>query len=148
MGNTLAMPECNLPERMLIGVSNAKSVLRTCSKHKLYYAIGFMIVITMFLCYGYAITRNAPDGEFQIPFWLIGLPAFFIALYSLQLNKSNNLSSENLEYTLSGMSKKEYLNYKIGDDRAYRGFMSAASSSAMLSGSTLLGPFIRADARS
>lgn len=53
--------------------------------------------------------------------------------------------SEKLEFGLSDMSKKEYLNFKVGDDRTRTNFMASATSASILTGSALLGPFLRGD---
>lgn len=57
------------------------------------------------------------------------------------------LESETYEMERSGMTTKEYLNYKIGDDRTTKSLMGSLASSLILSGSGVLGPFLRGDRR-
>jgi Ca2+/Na+ antiporter len=149
MGLSLARPECNIPSRLLIGVDNASAILQSCAAHKRYYALGFCIVVTLVLLVGYFYTRDNSPADFQVPFWLTFMPALIYLFYSVSLSRSlqKSFATENIEYQLSGMSKRDYLNYKIGDDRAAKGFAGSATSAGILASSGLLGPFIRADTR-
>jgi hypothetical protein len=55
--------------------------------------------------------------------------------------------AEQMELKLGEMSKKEYINYKIGDDRTSRSLVGSTTSALILSGSNILGPFLRGDRR-
>jgi hypothetical protein len=134
---------------MLIGISNARQISLICSRHKILWAWGFLLVITVGLVLGYFYTKSRPTNEFKVPIWLLLVPATFGILYAARQYSYSlqQLNTDNIEIQLSGMSKKDYLNYIIGDDRANQAFLSSATSATMLSGSNVLGPFLRADNR-
>jgi FtsH-binding integral membrane protein len=132
---------------MLIGIDNAEIILDSCSRHKILFWLGFALVATASLAIGYALTRN--DEIFKIPFWLIFVPTVVLLFYAGTIAQSLKQSwrNESIEHKLSGMNKKDFLGYKIGDDRASKSLGATALSSAVLSGSSILGPFLRADYR-
>ena len=146
MGASLGRPECNLPPRMLIGIDNAEHILDNCSRHKILYWLGFAIVATVCIAIGYNYTYNM---DFKIPFWLIFVPLVLLLFYSGSVGRATRLTFRNdlIEQKLSNMSKKDYIGYKIGDDRAAKSFGATAMSSGVLAGSSILGPFLRADYR-
>lgn len=146
MGSSLGKPECNLPSRMLIGIDNAELILDNCSKHKILFWLGFAIIATIGISIGYAMSR---DQEWQIPFWSIFLPFVILLFYSGSIGRSTRqiFRNEVVEQKLTNMSKKDYISYKIGDDRTSKSFGATAMSSAVLAGSSVLGPFLRADYR-
>ena len=143
----LGLPECNIPPRFLIGLQNSKSILLQCARHKVAYVLGFLVVVTAVIVIGYFRTRNDSSASFQIPLWLCFLPAVFFLLYAGQssFNVERDTSRDAIEYQLSGMTKKDFLTYKVGDDRSATGFLGSATSAGILSGTNLLGPFLRAD---
>jgi hypothetical protein len=147
MGQDVSLPECNIPSRLLIGVENHKKILLSCSRHKVVYALGFALVVTIFLTVGYFMTRDEPDTAFKIPAWLIFVPPVLLILYSSNIysNVMNTFSADQIEQQLSGMSKKDYLNYKIGDDRTSKSVFGTTTNAAILSGSNIMGPFLRQD---
>lgn len=134
---------------MLLGISNARQIAESCARHKILWMWGFILVISIALFVGFYVTRNRPVTQFKIPAWLVAVPILFVVLYMIRSYGSvvQQMSSDTIEYQLSGMSKKDYLNYKIGDDRTNTTFAASATSATVLAGSNLLGPFIRADNR-
>jgi hypothetical protein len=106
-----------------------------------------MLVITIVIIVAYIFTFTTPIIGIQVPLWLAIFPALFVLLYMARVgsNLMSDYQSEKLEYTLSGMSKRDYLNYKIGDDRTAKSFAASATSAGVLSGANILGPFLRAD---
>jgi hypothetical protein len=143
----LGLPECNIPPRFLIGLQNSKSILLQCARHKVAYVLGFLVVVTAVIVIGYFRTKDDPTNSFQVPLWLCFLPAVFFFLYAGQssFNVERDTSRDAIEYQLSGMTKKDFLTYKVGDDRAATSFLGSATSAGILSGVNLLGPFLRAD---
>ena len=143
----LALPECNIPPRFLIGIQNSKNVLYMCARHRIMYAFGFLTVATIVLLVSYIRTRSHEEGSFKVPLWLCFIPTLFLIIYAAQ--SASGVDSESatdaIEFQLSGMSKKDFLNYKVGDDRASKAFAASATSAGILSGTNLLGPFLRAD---
>lgn len=111
---------------------------------------GFLAVITAALIVGYYITKDkVGTHHFKLPAWLITVPILLAVLFTARSYSAtlSQMSTDNIELQLSGMSKKDYLNYKIGDDRTNTSFAASATSAGTLAGSNLLGPFLRADAR-
>jgi hypothetical protein len=106
-----------------------------------------MTIVTVFILIGYASTKNNSDQDFHVPLWLIVVPALYVIYFSISVLKSLNdtLASEKLEYELSGMSKKEYINFKSGDDRLKTSFSGSLITTGLLSGSSVFGPFLRGD---
>lgn len=136
--------ECNVPIRMLIGLDNATQIIAKCSLQKVAYAAGVAFIVSLFLVVMYFVTRGA---QFHIPGWLVFIPAILLVLYGTRqkLSMLQEFQTERLEYELSGMPKKEYFSYKIGDDRSNKSFLASAASAGVLSGTNILGPFLRGD---
>jgi hypothetical protein len=114
----------------------------------MFWALGFTIITTIALFYVYWITRNNNTNyALVLPIWIVFSPIvlFFIYSFSIQKNQRRILDRETLERELSGMDRKDYLNYKAGDDRATKSFFGSATSAGILSGTNILGPYIRAD---
>lgn len=111
------------------------------------YAFGFLSVATLVLVVSYFRTNGSPSGSFKVPLWLCFIPTLFLLIYAAQSSSSvdNDTATDAIEFQLSGMSKKDFLNYKVGDDRASKAFAASATSAGILSGTNLLGPFLRAD---
>jgi hypothetical protein len=110
------------------------------------YWFGFAIVATIVLTVAYFLTE---DDIFKIPFWLIFFPTAVLLFYASSVGRAmkQTLRNESIEQKLTGLTKKDYIGYKIGDDRSAKSFGASALSSGVLSGSAILGPFLRADNR-
>jgi len=149
MGTNVSRPECNVPIRMLIGIDNSSSILMSCARHRVAYMWGLTFVFTTVLLVGWSLTREKESTEFRVPIWLVPVPLTLALLYAANVAYQSelDLATERIEQQLSGMSKKDYLNYKIGDDRATRSFMASATSAGILASSGILGPFLRGDRR-
>lgn len=147
MGLRVSKAECNVPTRMLIGVNNASSIISACAQHKIAFLFGFLIVIEAAIAVAYWLTRTNEPGVFKVPLWLLVLPIAFGTLYALSMRAAVeiDLATETIEYQLSGMNKKEYYNYKIGDDRTSKSLAGSALGSGILASSAVLGPFLRGD---
>lgn len=119
----------------------------SCARHKVAYLWGFLLVLVLVLVVAWSITDDRPDYEFKVPLWLVLLPVAYGVIYSMRSvsNFDGDLATEQVEFNLSGMSKRDYLNYKIGDDRTSKSFIGTATSAGLLSGTSLLAPFLRAD---
>jgi hypothetical protein len=132
---------------MFLGVENAVEILKTCARHRIFYILGFMTVVTLVIFLGYLYTKDNGATDFHVPIWLVAIPALYVIYFSFSVLKSLNdtLAAEKLEYELSGMTKKEYINFKSGDDRLKQSFSGSVFTTGLLSGSSVLGPFIRGD---
>jgi len=131
---------------MLIGIDNAEHILDNCSTHKIVYWLGFSIVATVSLVIAHIYTA---EQALQIPIWVCFIPAALLLFYAATVGRSTRLTFRNelIEQKLSNMSKKDYIGYKVGDDRTAKSFGGTAMSSAVLASSSILGPFLRADYR-
>lgn len=109
--------------------------------------MGLLTVIATVILVGWLLTESKPSTEFRVPLWLLAVPASIFVLYgfTVKARLDQTLYTEMLEYQLSGMSKKDYLIHKAGDDRAAKSFAASATSAGLLTGSNILGPFLRAD---
>lgn len=134
---------------MFIGVENAADILKTCARHRIFYIFGFMTIVTAVLLVGYFSTKDHEPLDFYVPLWLVVLPSLYVLYFAASVLKNvhDTLESEKLEYQLSGMTKKEYINFKVGDDRLKSSFAGSVFTTGLLSGASVLGPFIRGDAR-
>ncbi len=147
MGQGLSQPECNVPLRSFIGLDNARMVALNCARHRQAYLWGLVSAAVIALVVGFILTRDPKPGAFFVPLWTISIPILFGLVWTLHIYRTvqNTLQTEFIEFQLSGMSKKDYMNYKIGDDRTNKSFGATATSAAVLTGSNILGPFLRGD---
>lgn len=148
MGLELSKPECNINPRFFIGVEKSEEIFSMCAMHKIYWALGLLVIFSLALVVGYYITKdNDSNTALVIPLWLVFVPFLFFLMYASSLKKNMNRTfhRESLEQKLSGMDKKDYLNYKAGDDRANKGFLGSATSASILASSNILGPYFRSD---
>ena len=152
IGLVLAKPECNIPARTFLNVENGQAILSVCAMHKMAYIWGLLVVLTLVLMIGAIWTHRYSGSEnpryhFYVPPWVVPIPLLFGVLYTSGAYRSTDVlwASENLEFSLSDMSKKEFLNFKVGDDRTDKNFLASATSATILTGSALLGPFLRGD---
>lgn len=122
--------------------------------HRLGYFWGVLFIAFLVLFVASFMTSGAADEgspryHFYVPLWVSFVPLLFglVYTYSMTQMSSTDLAwnTEKLEFSLSDMNKKEYLNFKVGDDRTNKNFLASLTSASILSGSALLGPFLRAD---
>jgi len=148
MGLEISKPECSLNSRYFLGVEESEEILSVCAKHKLYWFFGLVAVITVGLIVLYIITyNNDNETAIKLPLFIVALPFALFFLYYLTVlpNSKRSFKKEFLEHKLSGMDKKEFLNYKAGSDRAELGFLGSATSASILASSNIMGPYLRAD---
>lgn len=144
---------CGINRRTLLNVDNANEIIKSCSKNRFAYIWGILFTITVVLYIGHVNTKeyedetDFPRKHFYVPLWIVPLPSILGLLYTLStLNYDAKVfAAEQMEFQLSQMPKKEYLQYRVGDDRANTSFLGTATSAGILSGTSLLGPFLRAD---
>lgn len=152
MGLGSSKPSCQITRRSLLNVENASEIVKSCSRSRLAYIWGIVVVISAALLIAYFNTReyqneSFPRKHFYVPFYICLIPIVFGILYTLGSWNSEDLQwkAEELEYNLSGMPKKEYLQYRVGDDRANKSYLGTATSAAILATTNILGPTLRAD---
>lgn len=136
----------------MLNVNNSREVIRECTRQKSAYVWGIVLIATVSLFVAFLLTRQyqneeQPRKHFFVPAWLIGLPPVFGLFYTwnAEAREMTSWSTEELEYSLSGMPKKEYLQFKANDDRAAKSFLGTATSAGVISATNILGPFLRGD---
>jgi hypothetical protein len=152
MGGSPSKPSCSITRRSLLNVENARDVIRDCTKERVAYVWGIVFIATVSLLVAHIMTRDYEDDDhprkhFYVPWWVAGLPPVFGVFYSFRATERELASwtTEELEFSLSGMPKKEYLQYRANDDRAQKGLLGTATSAGIISGTNILGPFLRGD---
>lgn len=153
MGSGPSKPACSVTRRALLNVANAKDIISECAKQKMAYTWGIVLVFTVTFFIGYMLTNAHEDDSpqprkaFFVPIWLTALPPVAGLVYSLRLREADLVSfkAEELEYSLSDMTKRDYLQYRANDDRTSKSFFGTATSAGILSGTNILGPFLRGD---
>jgi len=152
MGIQTSKATCGINRRSLLGTKNALDVVRTCARYKLVYVWGILTILIAALSVGHYLTRQYENEEFPrkhfyIPYYIPLLPILFGITYTFAGWKSDETAfrSEEIEYTLSDMPKKEYLQYRIGDDRTTMGLVANATSAGILATTNIMGPYFRAD---
>lgn len=148
MGLRLSRPDCNLSVRSLLQIDNAREILKSCVSHRISYMSGTLLVLFVVLLWAHVQTRNKdPTTNVVIPLWLVSVPVMFCLVYAYTVQQSvlQEFDTERAEFMLSGMTKRDFLNYRIGDDRASKAFQGTLTSAALLSGTNLLAPYFRAD---
>lgn len=136
----------------MLTLGNAKDIVAQCAQQKVAYVWGIVIIISIVLLIGVLATRDYQDEQFPrkhfyVPVYMPAVPLLFGIFYTYNATERDLMAwkAEELEYSLSNMPKKEYLQYRVGDDRTNKSFFGTATSAAIISGTNLLGPYIRAD---
>lgn len=109
---------------------------------------GTLAVVFLVLLWGHSQTRDKdPSTNIVIPLWLVSVPVLFALVYAYTVQQSvlQEFETEKAEFMLSGMTKRDFLNYRIGEDRAAKAFQGTLTSAALLSGTNVLAPYFRAD---
>ena len=116
------------------------------------YVWGLLSILTLIFLIAAILTRkyaSEPDPRyhFYLPYWVVPIPLIFGVIYTSGTYRQTDVGwdADKLEFSLSDMSKKEFLNFKVGDDRTKTNFLASATSASILTGSALLGPFLRGD---
>lgn len=153
MGAGPSKPSCAISKRALLNVQNAKDILTDCAVQRIAYVWGIVFVFTLTCAVGYALTQQhenespEPRKNFFVPLWLTAVPILGGLVYTYRLREADlaHYKTEELEFSLSDMTKRDYLQYKANDDRTGKSFLGTATSAAILSGTNILGPFLRGD---
>jgi hypothetical protein len=152
MGGSPSKPSCSISRRSLLNVNNARDVIRECTRQKNAYIWGIVFIATASFLIAHLITKpyqgeEQPRKHFFVPLWLTALPLVFGVFYTFNSEdrELESWSTEELEFSLSGMPKKEYLQFKANDDRAGKSFLGTATSAGVISATNILGPFLRGD---
>jgi hypothetical protein len=153
MGAGPSKPSCAISKRALLNVQNAKDILTDCAKQRIAYVWGVVFIFTLTCLVGYLLTQQhenespEPRKNFFVPLWLTGVPILGGLVYTFRLKEADlaSFKTEELEFSLSDMTKRDYLQYRANDDRTQKSFFGTATSAGILSGTNILGPFLRGD---
>lgn len=148
-----SIPECGINKRALLNTATGTAIIQKCANDRVAYIWGIIFVVSTLLLIGYFMTKEYeheeeyPRKHFYVPLWVPAIPIMFGVFYSMTNLRENQqlFKTEELEFQLSDMSKKDYLHYKSGDDRTNTAFTATAMSAGILATTNLFTPFLRAD---
>lgn len=152
--------ECLIPLRNFLGTKIGGDIARSCGEMKIYWTLGLCLVLFAGLLWGHFASQRRDDDYDKtdttlvtipvvLPIWLPFLPLAYAAITSFTAVSAAKQfwMSENLFFETSDMPKKEFLQYRVGDDRAHYSSTVAAAGTAFIGNTALFGPFLRADNR-
>ena len=144
--------ECSVPLRNFIDSDLGSTIAENCSKLNVFWVLGFSLCISIILI---VINLGQRESErrgdrprpLYIPVWLTALPIiyFFWYYYTAQTSSTDQLETEKLLFTESGMKKADFLNFRAGEDRSRMSSIVAASGAIFIGSTALFGPFLRGD---
>lgn len=154
----MSRPECIIPLRNFLETPYGLSVAKSCSTMRVAWVFGACAILTVGLLYSHFVTKKQEDEylagrESQptvvVPLWLCALPALY-SLYvfvSAHSTSENYWKSEELNFHTSDMPKKDYLNYRVADDRQKMSSGVAFANTGIIGSTALFGAYLRGDAR-
>jgi hypothetical protein len=99
----------------------------------------------------YILEKQKEEGNktLTIPLWAAAIPSAYAAFVYLTAVQSAERywKTEELMFNTSDMPKKEFLNYRVADDRLARSSDTSLLGTTFIGSTTLFGPFLRADNR-
>jgi hypothetical protein len=126
---------------------------------RILWVLGACLSISVGLLASYFITKkqekdyiNDPANHqptVVVPLWLCALPlAFALYTYMSAIDSAENYwRAEELNFSTSDMDKKDFLNYRVLDDRQKSSSALSLSNTGIIGSAALFGPYLRGDAR-
>lgn len=150
----MSRPECAVPLRNFLGTAHGVQVARSCGRMKVAWTVGACSVLSVGLLAAHFFTKrrneeSPDDARLILPMWLATLPlafACFTALSAVAAAESY-WRAEELHFATSEMAKKDYLAYRVVDDRLKTSSGVALAGTSFIGATSLFGPFLRADNR-
>ena len=144
--------ECSVPLRNFLGTKHGLDVARSCGNVKIAWTIGACLVISIaILVTHYILEKEKEDGNttIVIPLWTSIVPlAYGLYIYLTAVNSAENYwKTEELLFNTSEMPKKDFLNYRVADDRLAKSSEVSLLGTTFIGSTSLFGPFLRADNR-
>lgn len=149
--------ECAIPLRNFLGSDIGISVARSCGNMKIAWTLGVCTVLVIALIILHFVTKKQEDdyianpaGKYStvvVPLWLAAIPfgyGIFI-WFSAIASAEKYWKTEELNFNTSTMEKKDYLNYRVVDDRLATSSAVSLVGTGFIGSSALFGPFLRAD---
>ena len=147
-----------MPIRNFLGKPGLNELATSCAIHRVAWAWGFSIVLTVGLLYARKFlidqSRNVnADGAKTTesatvpPLWVCFAPVGLAAGYTVfaQMLAISAAQVEEARFVSSGLGKTEFLSQRSQDDRARFSGIASLCGTAALSIAALFGPFLRAD---
>ena len=154
----MSRPECIVPLRNFLGTPHGLSIAKSCASMRVAWIMGAAIVLTVGLLVSHYITKKQEDEYLAgldvqptvvVPLWLCALPGLYaIYVFITAIPTSESFwKSEELNFSTSEMPKKDYLNYRVGDDRQKLSTGVAFANTGIIGSTALFGSYLRGDAR-
>jgi hypothetical protein len=148
-----------VPLRNFLGSSYGIDVARSCGHMRIAWVIGACTAVSVGLLYSHYVTKRQeaqyiadPVGRqptIVVPIWLALIPIFYAFYTYFTAVRSAEMfwKTEELHFNTAEMNKKDYINYRIGDDRLKMSSGVAVANTAIIGSSALFGPLLRGDSR-
>jgi len=155
--NKMTNIACNVPLRNFLGSQNGIDIARSCAQMKISFAWGVCTVLCIGLLIMHYVTQKQQD-EFNkntdityqtivVPYWLALLPLVFAVYINFSAIKQAEdfWRTEELDFRTSDMPKRDYLVYRVADDRLKTSSAVSLVGTGFIGSTALFGPFLRAD---
>jgi len=155
----MSRPECAIPLRHFLGTPHGLEVARSCGRMRIAWILGACVVISLGLMYSHYVTKRQEDEYIAdptnknptvvVPLWLCALPIVFAiyTYFSATSSAESFWKSEELNFHTSDMPKRDYLNYRVADDRLKVSSGVALTNTALIGSTALFGSYLRGDPR-
>lgn len=144
--------ECSIPLRNFLGTKHGLDIARSCGSIKIAWTLGACVVLSVAIVVThYVLEKQKEDGNttITIPLWASAIPAVYaVYVYFTAVESAERYwKTEELMFNTSDMPKKEFLNYRVADDRLAKSSEASLLGTTFIGSTALFGPFLRADAR-
>jgi hypothetical protein len=144
--------ECSIPLRNFLGTKNGLDIARSCGSIRIAWTLGVCLILTLALIIThYVLEKQKEDGNktLTIPLWAAAIPSAYAAfVYFTAVESAERYwKTEELMFNTSDMPKKEFLNYRVADDRLVRSSETSLLGTTFIGSTALFGPFLRGDNR-
>jgi len=125
-----------------------QQVAKLCATERLYWTLGFCAILSLglYLLRQYHINQDDPNVV-ELPLWVVTLPLLY-AVYLLifyQQDSQYTIDTERTRLEMSGgQTMKEFLQTRAAEEGRIQGLETGVMNAAIISGSSLFGPFWRA----
>lgn len=148
---------CNVPLRNFLGNEKGLLIASSCAYMKISFIWGLCITLTIGLLIMHFITKHQQD-EYNnditiqyktvvVPFWLVFLPLIYALYIQMTAVKDaeNFWRMEELDFKTSEMPKRDFLVYRVADDRLKTSSAISLLGTTFIGSTSLFGPYLRAD---
>jgi hypothetical protein len=144
--------ECAVPLRNFLGTKHGLDIARSCGTLKISWTLGACLVIaSAILITHYILEKQKKEGNntIVIPIWTAAIPLVYAAyVYFNAVQAAEEYwKTEELLFNTSEMAEKDFLNYRVADDRLAKSSDVSLLGTTFIGSTSLFGPFLRADNR-